>query len=143
VRVKAVKDGNLTKLYLSHFNLLGETWEEHTLNQRTINTMDMRNIQHIAALSYEIFGKGNIQRNPLIGPGILSLDAPAYKHAREMVKPVFSRAQLSDIESFERHVDRFIELIPKEGGKIEIQAPLHKLVLLPLLWHGWMITDRN
>jgi hypothetical protein len=143
-RVKAIKDGNLTKLYLSHFDLLGKTWEENTFNQRTINTMDMRNIQHIAALNYEDFGKGgNMQRSPLIGPGILSLDGPAWKHAREMVKPIFSRAQLSDIESFEPHVDRFIELIPKDGGIIEIQAPLHKLVLLSLVWQGWMITVRH
>jgi hypothetical protein len=143
VRVKAVKDGNLTKLYLSHFNLLGQTWEENTLNQRTINTMDMRNIQHIAPLNYEDFEKGNIQRNPLIGPGILSLDGPAWERVRELVKPVFPRAQLSDFESFEHHVDRFIELIPKDGGIVEIQAPLHKLVLLSLLWQGWAIADRH
>lgn len=55
----------------------------------------------------------------------------------------FSRAQISDIESFEPHIDRFIELIPKDGGIIEIQISLHKLVSLSLLWQGWMMPNRH
>jgi hypothetical protein len=97
-----------------------------------INTMEICNIQHVVALNFDDFGKGvhiqRLQRNPLVGPGILGLDGPAWKQARAMVKPIFSRAELLDITSFERHIDRFFELTPKDGGTVEIRALLHKLV---------------
>lgn len=64
----------------------------------------------------------------LIGPGILTEDGSSWKRARDLIKPIFSRAELSDITFIEKHVSHLLRILPRDGSTTDAQAVLLNLV---------------
>lgn len=114
-------------------NTYGKTWEEKNIASKTINTMEPRNIQSVAALAFQDYSRivGKSERL-FLGRGIISEEGVAWKRAQNMVKPIFSRSELSDVESFRLHVERFLNLIPRDGSTVNMQPYLQNLVFLCL-----------
>jgi cytochrome P450 len=128
-RKEAVQKGRQMKLVMEEFDRYGKTWEEETFDTKVINTMEVRNIQEIAALSFHDYKKPDRSIfNPFLGHGIMSQDGPEWKHSRDLIKPIFSRAELSDLEIFSRHFDRFLESIPRDGTTVDLLPPLQRMV---------------
>ncbi|KAI4212401.1 MAG: hypothetical protein LQ351_004833 [Letrouitia transgressa] len=130
-RAKAAQLGQLMRLYMSHFALYGKTYEEQFFDTRVINTMEAPNIQQVAALSFQDWGKVSSRSNsasPFLGRGIFSEDGAFWKHSRDLIKPTFARSEISDFILLGVYVDRFFDLIPKDGNTFDIQPMLHKLV---------------
>ncbi|MCJ1360323.1 MAG: hypothetical protein MMC33_010328 [Icmadophila ericetorum] len=84
-------------------------------------------------MSFQDYGKlalRNKALSPLLGSGIFSQDGAEWKHARDHIKPLFTRSELSDdIESFKTYIDRFLGLIPRGGSAADLQPLLLKLFL--------------
>ena len=131
-RAKATQRGQLLKLYERHFNLYGKTFEERFFDTKVINTMEAANLQHVAATSAKDFGRIVESRKnlsaPLMGTGILSSEGALWKRSRDLIKPIFARSELSDVDSLGSHVDRLIDRILRDGSTIDIQPLLQKLV---------------
>ena len=129
-RMEAMKNGVYFKLYLSHFERYGKTFEEKTRGQKTINTIEPANIQHVLALATEDYGKDPVRvkaQAPFLGPSVFS-DGALWKQSRALVKPAFARAELSDVDHLASYADRFMDLIPGDGSMVDIQPLLHRLV---------------
>ncbi|TGO20136.1 hypothetical protein BTUL_0001g01470 [Botrytis tulipae] len=129
-RVKAVSEGRQMALFMKHFNEIGKTFEENFFGTRVINTIEVRNIQRVCVLSFEDYGK--LAQNffkAFLGDGVLSLDGNAWKHSRDIVNHMFSRAEVSDLDTLGFHVDRLLDLIPSDGSEINFQESLHNLFL--------------
>lgn len=144
-RTRAAQRGQLMKLYEEHFNSYGKTFVEQFFNTKIINTMEAANIQQTAALSFYDFGKvagRNRSTSPFLGRGIFTEDGALWKHSRELIKPTFSRSEISDLDSLGIFVDRLFELIPPDGSTFDIQPLLHKLVLRPCHEPSASSTDR-
>ncbi len=119
------------KLYERHFEIYGKTFEEQFFGTKIINTMEPANIQQVTALAFQDWGKSpsrNRSWGPFLGKGIFTEDGPVWKHSRQLIKPTFARSEISDVDSLDGYVDRFIELIPRDESMIDIQPLLHKLV---------------
>lgn len=130
-RRKAKKDGQFFKLYDTQFELYGKTFEEIWRGKPLINTIEPANVQKVAALAHEDYGKDpeRLQAQaPFLGPSILSHHGPVWKRARAMVKPIFARAELSDIDHLASYTDRFMELLPNDGSMVDIQPLVRRLV---------------
>jgi hypothetical protein len=52
-----------------------------------------------------------------------------------MIKPIFTKAEISDLDQFASFADRFMELLPANGDTVDIQPLLHRLVSLPASNH--------
>lgn len=131
-RTRATRRGQLMKLYEEHFDSYGKTFEEQFFNTKVINTMEAANIQQTAAISFHDFGKvagRNRSSSPFLGRGIFTEDGAFWKHSRDLIKPTFSRSEISDVNSLGIYVDRLFDLIPRDESTIDIQPLLHKLVL--------------
>ena len=129
-RAKALKEGRYFKLYESQFESYGRTFEEFCRRQKTINTIEPVNIQHVLALACDDYIKDPARTKamaPFMGPSVFS-DGPIWKPSRALVKPIFARAELSDMDHLAVFADRFMELLPKDGGTVDVQPLLHKLV---------------
>ena len=139
-RMAAIKAGRYNRLYLEQFQNYGKTWEENLIGTKVINSMEPANFQQVAAQSFQDYGKlamRNKALSPLLGNGILSQDGAQWKHSRDLIKPLFTRAEVSDVESFKIYVDRFLNLIPRDGSTVDLQPLLLRLVrdfeLIPFL----------
>jgi cytochrome P450 len=65
---------------------------------------------------------------PLMGLGILTTDGERWAHSRRMVKPTFNRAQVSDRGMFEKHFERFLRLLPRDGSTVQMSSLFSQLV---------------
>lgn len=131
-RSQAMKEGRYFKLYGEQFEKYGKTFEEIWRGKPLINTIEQVNVQKVAALAFEDYGKDPeraVAQAPLFGPSILFSDGPVWKHSREMIKPIFSRAEISDIDHLASYVDRFMELLPDDGTMVDVQPLLRRLFL--------------
>ena len=125
-----MKDGHYFRLYESQFERYGKTFEESMRGQKTINTIEPINIQHVAAIAHDDYAKDPKRIRalaPFLGPSVFS-DGLIWKRSRALVKPIFARAELSDIHHLAMFADRFIELLPSNGTALDIQPLLHRLV---------------
>jgi len=59
----------------------------------------------------------------------MTVDGHAWKTSRQLLSPVFTRAQVSELSSFEVHVGRMISRIPRYGSTVDMQ-PLCKMLFL-------------
>ncbi|CZR52720.1 related to n-alkane-inducible cytochrome P450 [Phialocephala subalpina] len=131
-RRRAMKEGRFFKLYDTQFELYGKTFEEIWRGKPLINTIEPANAQKVAALAHEDYGKDPerlMAQAPFLGPSILSHHGSVWKRARAMVKPIFARAELSDIDHFALYTDRFMELLPNDGSMVDIQPLVRRLFL--------------
>jgi len=121
--------------------LHGHTFQSFPFGRRVINTIHPRNIQTVLSLEHEKFGVAPV-RGPaeaMLGPGIISNDGKVWEHARAGIRPAFTRSQIADAGMFERHVERFLELVPRDGEIVDLQPLFDRLVggvHLPLLVSG-------
>lgn len=130
-RMAAIKAGRYNRLYLEQYQTYGKTWEENLAGTKVINSMEPANFQQVGSLSFQDYGKlamRNKALSPFLGNGIFSQDGALWKHSRDLIKPLFVRAELSDIDSFKVHVDRFLNLVPRDGSTVDLHPLLLKLV---------------
>lgn len=97
-----------------------------------MGTIEPENIKTILATSFKDFDLGPIRHasfNPLLGDGIFTLDGAAWEHSRALLKPQFSREQVSDLESLEVHIQRLISCIEEAGESVDLQPLFYRLTL--------------
>ncbi|KAI1158137.1 cytochrome P450 [Nemania serpens] len=60
---------------------------------------------------------------PVLGRhSIFTTNGGEWQHSRAILRPAFVRDQISDLECVDRHVKRFITLIPADGTAFDLQA---------------------
>lgn len=118
-------DRNLLKKY-------GKTVLTNAWGIKQYVVSDPVNIQSILATQVDKFGSAPMNRGmcaEFLGDGVMTTDGHMWKKSRQMINPVFARAQVSELSSFEKHLSRMIEKIPADGGTIDMQ-PLCKQLFL-------------
>lgn len=133
LRAQAVQEGRLFRLYKSQFDAYGKTFSEIWRGKTLFNTTEPENIQYVSTLAGEDFGKDpdrEIAQWPLLGPSIFS-NGPAWSLSRKLGKPIFARAELSNLDYFGFCVDKFFKLLPEKGETFDIQPLMHRLVCGP------------
>jgi cytochrome P450 monooxygenase len=131
IRMNAMKEGTLFKLYESQFELYGKTFEETLRGTTIINTIAPANIHQVTTSAFEDYcrdptrGKAG---SPFLGPSIFS-DGLLWKWSRAMIQPAFIKAEISDVDQLATFVERFLDLIPDDGSTIDVQPLLHRLFL--------------
>ncbi|KAH6678277.1 cytochrome P450 alkane hydroxylase-like protein [Halenospora varia] len=131
-RIDAIKSGKALVVDQHLFSTYGKTVETNSFGTKQYVTMDLDNIQAILATQVEKFGSAPMSRalcQPFLGDGILTTDGALWKRSRQLVNPIFARAQVSELSTFDVHVKRMIDLIPRDGSTIDLQPLFKKLFM--------------
>ncbi|KAJ5168657.1 uncharacterized protein N7482_004251 [Penicillium canariense] len=104
---------------VERYNAMGPryTWRTRMLGSEHYTTADPKNIQAILATQFNDFGMGQARSRGLktvLGRSIFAVDGPEWHSAREVVRPIFSREQVSDLSLLERHLQRMLLCMPGE-----------------------------
>ncbi|KAF2994619.1 hypothetical protein E8E13_003372 [Curvularia kusanoi] len=110
------------------------TYETKILGDKVIFTCDPKNVQAILATQFNDFELGQVRRGsfaPLLGHGIFSADGKQWERARAILRPQFSRNQISDLDLEERHVQNLLRALPLQNGVqsdvIDLQPLFYRL----------------
>ena len=129
--LKQIKANRRLESIKLRFEKYGNTFQSNSFGITVISTAEPRNIQAVLATHFKSFGMGPLRSNslgPFVGKGIFSSDGEFWEHSRALIRPAFARTQVADLDSFELHVSRLIDLIPKDGTTIDLQPLFARLV---------------
>ncbi|KAI9881253.1 MAG: hypothetical protein M1830_005539 [Pleopsidium flavum] len=132
INVKAIRSHTFLREARARFGTYGNTFQSVFMGSRAIVTIEPENIKTILSLKFKDFGLGERRITafiPLLGHGIFTTDGGAWQHSREMLRPNFTRSQVGDLETFERHVSQLIQAIPRDGSTIDLAQLFFRLTL--------------
>ncbi|KAL2839576.1 cytochrome P450 [Aspergillus pseudodeflectus] len=120
--LKADKEGTLPLNLLHRVNVLSarekrhvQTWVIRMVGRDNIFTCDPANIQALLATKFKDFALGPARRDslhPLLGTGIFTSDGEVWAHSRALLRPQFTRDQISDLDLEERHLQQALRALP-------------------------------
>jgi cytochrome P450 len=134
--IKADKAQQFPEFMTRRCEAEGHTHEYYLIGTHGFMTNDPKNIQALLATQFHDFEIGPMRRgnfNPLLGNGIFSSDGKAWEHARAMMRPVFSRDQVSDLRLEEEHLQNLMLALPTDStgwtSEVDLQVLFFRLTL--------------
>ena len=128
---KAEIAGHKSEAFRSLHKVHGRTFEMKALGGVQIQTSQAEIIQTICTSAFDDWGVEPMRGNagaPFLDRGIFTDDGPIWKHSRGLVRPTFSRAEIADLENFERYSRRFLALLPSDGTTFDLLPLVKRLV---------------
>ncbi|KAJ5787144.1 Cytochrome P450 E-class CYP52 [Penicillium paradoxum] len=115
--------------YVTTFSLLN-------LGRTHISTIDPKNIQAILATQFKDFELGAARRSalhPLLGTGVFTADGEEWSRSRGLLRPQFTREQISQLDLEEKHVQKAMQALPVAANKwtatTDIQSIFFRLTI--------------
>ena len=126
------KGGILEKLSERYYRQNTWTYTQLLFREKVINTADPENIKAILATQFRDFQHSPRRKAafyPTFGHGIFTTDGAEWEFSRALLRPNFVRSQIGDLDTFEAHVARLIDRIPKDGSIVDIQRLFFALTM--------------
>ena len=130
---QAHKRGQHLHAVQDRFRRCGKTFEQLMPDRtRVIHTMEPKNAQTVA-IQVQDFGFAPMRyefppTREFFSRGILTVDGPFWEHSRALIKPIFTKAQIANLESLDAHLAKMITYIPRDRSTIDLQPLLKRLV---------------
>ncbi|KAI9878481.1 MAG: hypothetical protein M1830_000767 [Pleopsidium flavum] len=129
---KSYGEGQRSTKFKEQHEAFGSTFQSVALGKTRIFTIDPENLRAIFATDFKNWGVQSLRLpswEPFLGKGVMDTDGAFWRHSRDMVQPLFRREQISDLASFDVHVTRFLDLIPKDESMVDLQPLFARLIL--------------
>lgn len=129
---KSYAGGQRSAQFKEQHEAFGSTFQSMALGKTRIFTIDPNNLRAIFATDFKDWGVQPLRLpswEPFLGKGVMDTDGAFWRHSRDMVQPLFKREQISDLVSFDVHVIRFLDLIPKDESTVDLQPLFARLIL--------------
>ncbi|KAF7588445.1 hypothetical protein BBP40_005709 [Aspergillus hancockii] len=113
------------------------TFRFRQVGRELIFTSDPKNVQALLATQFKDFELGQSRRNALhslLGSGIFTTDGEAWSRSRSLLRPQFTRDQISDLDLEERHVQNAMAGMPVDPStkwtpEVDIQSIFFRLTI--------------
>ncbi len=110
------------------------TCELHLLAaERVIFTADVENIKAILTTQFQDYGKGpqfHSEWKDFLGDSIFTTDKQQWHDSRNLIRPMFQRERVADLDLVERHVRKVINLVgPGDGRMVDLKKILFRFSL--------------
>lgn len=94
---KAVREKRWVDHFYNEYAVHGNTFKQTFLSRNLITTREPENVKAILATQFNDFSLGTRHQHfyPLLGDGIFTLDGAGWSHARGLLRPQFTRDQVS------------------------------------------------
>lgn len=93
----AVREKRWIDYLADQFGIYGNTFSLRFLSRRLLTTIEPENVKAILATQFHDFCLGTRHENfyPLLGDGVFTSDGKQWSHARSLLRPQFTRDQVS------------------------------------------------
>lgn len=126
--------------YAFDFNLIKNSFDDRETNtyknkvvhKTIIDTKSSENLRYVLTTKFDQFSLGTRKHNLLsvIGNGIFATEGERWKSSRLLLKPQFTKEQVSHIDCLESNVQNFARIIRLQGNKpINLEPLFLKLTL--------------
>jgi len=128
---RIVEDGTFYQFFKSNFETYGSTWFVSSLLDRILFTNDPENTKAFLTTKAEDYSVGDARgtMGEIMGQGPLTSDDQVWSHARAMLRPVFVKDSISDIERLEEHMQALLMNIPTDGSTTDLKLLFYRYTL--------------
>jgi hypothetical protein len=77
---------------------------------------------HVSARRIQAFA-------PFFGDGVAASNGATWAHGRAILRPSFSKAQVSNSEVYERHFQELVAIVPNDGSTVDLRVLFSRLTL--------------
>ncbi|KAK9238927.1 cytochrome P450 [Lipomyces kononenkoae] len=111
--IRSLRAHKLMEYMTTEFGKHGTTFGTSALGKQNVWTIEPENIKALLATNFNDFGLGTRHDAflPLLGEGIFTLDNEGWAHSRAMLRPQFTRHQVSEVAKLEPHVNNLISCL--------------------------------
>ncbi|KAF7887799.1 hypothetical protein EAF00_010093 [Botryotinia globosa] len=128
----AMKTGKVLKTNRELCATYGKPFQSNSLGTPTIHTCESENIKTVLALSFGGFGKVKVKPEKgggsLEAQGIFVADGKIWQRSRALVRRTFARTEISNFAALDKHVARFLDLLPRDDSTVDLQLLTKNLV---------------
>ncbi|KAL8872930.1 MAG: hypothetical protein Q9174_001533 [Haloplaca sp. 1 TL-2023] len=115
------------------FRSYGTTFQCQIYSTTRIFTIAPQNLQSVFNADFESWGVEPLRLfffGPFVGKGIMTADGSFWNHSRTLLKPTFSRSQISDLSGYRVHVENLLARLSEvDGQDIDLKPCFEKLAL--------------
>jgi cytochrome P450 len=108
------------------------TVSSHVAGTSYLWTMSPENAKAIMASQAEDFHLSKLRMDgfePYTGDGVSSSNGATWAHGRAILRPSFSKAQVSNSDVYERHFQELVANIPTDGSLVDLNVLFGRLTL--------------
>lgn len=131
--VKAIKDNQLLEVWHERFAHVGNTFWHLSTGSWMVLTNEPENMKAVLSTNFEDWPIGGVRQKTTlltVGPhSIFSVNGKEWQNARALIRPSFTRNQIADLECQDRHIERFLDRIPRDGSVVELQNLFYLLTM--------------
>ncbi|ORY64013.1 cytochrome P450 [Pseudomassariella vexata] len=105
---------------------------EITPSHRFIFTRDPEVIKTVLGTKFWDFGKGpDFHRlwKAFLGNSLITTDGDLWNNSRRLIRPMFTKDRVSDLEIFERKTRLLIDQLPTSGETVQLMDLVYRMVL--------------
>lgn len=102
------------------------------MGRRSIVTIDPEHIKAVLATNFTHFGKGERFHStwePFLGDSIFTTDGQLWQQSRTLIRPMFLKQKIRDMDIVERWSDVMISKIPASGQTVDISDLFYRMTL--------------
>ncbi|KAI5290698.1 hypothetical protein KEM54_000707 [Ascosphaera aggregata] len=135
---KALLENRLLEHLQYNFDTYGRPSYPHIFEgaptglRRYIITRDPEHIKTVLTGQFADFGKGKFFHDtwaPFLGDSIFTTDGKLWSDSRTLLRPMFAKNRVRDLEIFEDHVQKLIDLLPEPGQQVEIMDLFFRMTI--------------
>ncbi|PVI00779.1 cytochrome P450 [Periconia macrospinosa] len=109
-----------------------KTFKSHSFGATIYHTIDPEVVKNYQSIFFKHFGieplRYHLAEN-LWGNGIVVADGQRWSSARSFIRGTFDVVHTANIERLEYHVGKFMDLIPRDGGTVDLMPLFKRLIL--------------
>ncbi|KAF2647428.1 cytochrome P450 [Lophiostoma macrostomum CBS 122681] len=132
INAKAAQEHTFLETTKRLFDEHGKTFKATRFGRTFIRTCDPEVTKAVLSTHFENFGMQPIRyegRDGFFGDGMLATDGHQWKRSRTLIRPTFDNAHIANFDRLRSRVDRFIEILPRDGSTIDMFPLLKRLTL--------------
>ncbi|KAL9607967.1 MAG: hypothetical protein Q9167_007164 [Letrouitia subvulpina] len=110
----------------------GTIYSLKVANMSIVSTTEPEILKTVLATNFKDWNLPDVRKaafDPLLGKGIFTTDGAEWQHSRDLLRPNFVRNQVADLATFERHIQKLIKAIPRDGSTADLQELFFRLTI--------------
>lgn len=103
-----------------------------TGGSRNIITRDPEHIKTVLTGKFADYGKGQQFHDlwhPFLGDSIFTTDGKLWSNSRQLIRPMFMKDRISDLEIFERKIQTMMSLFPAPGEAFDLMDLFYRMTI--------------
>ncbi|KAK6000676.1 hypothetical protein QM012_003401 [Aureobasidium pullulans] len=122
--LSAARQKKLLEWFNSNFQAYGPTFIVSTVPRYVIHTTEAENIKTAFSLKFSDWSArpGRQSFKHLMSGSTFMSDGAAWSHSRGILRPTFAKDRITDLDLFETHFQKLLQLIPEDGSTFDLGA---------------------